>query len=306
MALETVLMPGGLKDEPAVVTLATRLCVSVQTIIGCLYTLWEIATLTGDGILHGYSAEILDAKVSLSGFTLLLNELGWLHVRASSLEIPHFDRQFGQRVKQRILNTARQQRLRALSRATSATVARDKRDSSATVARDNVTGDRLPTYDEKEVKTGKIARNERICISRGEERDLFSPLPEEENARDEPPPLKKTRRPKRQPLADPSFLAFWAAYPKKISKGDAEQSWLAIAPSPELTATIMAAVEAHKRHPSWADLQYVPYPASWLNKRGWENVLDTTAGVTKNGQQPQQQSLRYNAVRDASQRLGGT
>lgn len=67
--------------------------------------------------------------------------------------------------------------------------------------------------------------------------------------------------------------AFWAAYPKKKSKPDAEKAWKKIKLA-EVPA-IMAAVEARRNTKDWTKEkgQYVPYPASFLNKRQWEDEL---------------------------------
>jgi hypothetical protein len=77
------------------------------------------------------------------------------------------------------------------------------------------------------------------------------------------------------------FEKFWAAYPRKRSKGDAIKAWDKIAPGPELVEAIVASVETHKRHLEWLKDagQFVPYPASWLNARGWED--DLTEGKPK-------------------------
>ena len=65
--------------------------------------------------------------------------------------------------------------------------------------------------------------------------------------------------------------AFWAAYPKKKSKPDAETAWKKI----KLTEVpaIMAAIEARRNTHDWTKQkrQFCPYPASFLKKRQWED-----------------------------------
>jgi uncharacterized protein YdaU (DUF1376 family) len=67
--------------------------------------------------------------------------------------------------------------------------------------------------------------------------------------------------------------SFWQPYPKKKSRADAEKAWRKLAPSPELCQRIYAAVVAQSGTADWNkdDGQYVPYPATWLNKRRWED-----------------------------------
>ena len=73
-----------------------------------------------------------------------------------------------------------------------------------------------------------------------------------------------------------SFDLFWAAYPKKKSKGDAEKAWKAISPSEALTSAMIERLEIAKRCPSWMKDggQFVPYPATWLRAKGWEDAVE--------------------------------
>lgn len=69
------------------------------------------------------------------------------------------------------------------------------------------------------------------------------------------------------------FVEFWDAYPKKRNRGDAEKAWAKISPATELKSTILQAVEVAKGRDDWRKDggKFVPYPASWLNARGWED-----------------------------------
>ena len=76
------------------------------------------------------------------------------------------------------------------------------------------------------------------------------------------------------------FDKFWDAYPKKKSKGAAEKVWRAIKPSDQLLKTMLEAIERGKQSDSWEQDrgQFIPYPAKWLNSKGWEDdYLVTTA-----------------------------
>lgn len=84
-----------------------------------------------------------------------------------------------------------------------------------------------------------------------------------------------------------SFAAFWEAYPKKRNKGDAEKAWKKLHPP---LVTILAALDWQRQQPSWTKDggQYVPYPASYLNAKGWEDEpiepaepFDPFANVTR-------------------------
>lgn len=73
--------------------------------------------------------------------------------------------------------------------------------------------------------------------------------------------------------ADVMFDEFWTAYPKKVSKADAQKAYRKINPSESLQAEILAAVSRAKTSADWAkdNGQFIPYPASWLNARRWED-----------------------------------
>lgn len=79
------------------------------------------------------------------------------------------------------------------------------------------------------------------------------------------------------PLAQAdAFACFWSAYPKRKSKGQAEKAWKAHAHGN--IEAIMAGLERAKRSDEWtkSDGRFIPYPATWLNAKGW---LDEAAPV---------------------------
>lgn len=81
------------------------------------------------------------------------------------------------------------------------------------------------------------------------------------------------------------FDEFWASYPKKRSKGDAIKAWERIKPDEDLFATIMLAVSAAKESDDWRKEggKYIPFPASWLRAKGWEDEYDVQVPDRKTG-----------------------
>lgn len=67
------------------------------------------------------------------------------------------------------------------------------------------------------------------------------------------------------------FNDFWKAYPKKRSKGDAEKAWKKLKPNEQLHNRIMKSLEQAKTSVDWTKEggKYIPYPATWLNAKGW-------------------------------------
>lgn len=89
-------------------------------------------------------------------------------------------------------------------------------------------------------------------------------------------PLPITESPLPQPAApcgNGLFKKFWAEYPKKKSKGQAERAWLKIKPDEQLLAIMIATIERAKKSEEWQKERgkYIPHPATWLNAKGWED-----------------------------------
>ena len=69
------------------------------------------------------------------------------------------------------------------------------------------------------------------------------------------------------------FERFWAAYPKKKSKGQARRAWDKLKPGSTMVDQMLLAIERAKQSEDWQKDggQYIPYPATWLNAEGWED-----------------------------------
>ena len=84
------------------------------------------------------------------------------------------------------------------------------------------------------------------------------------------------------------FDTFWEAYPKKKSKGQAEKAFRKIKPDKQLLATMLAIIERAKKSDGWLKEsgKYIPYPATWLNARGWEDEYkESDYGTYRNPRQ---------------------
>jgi uncharacterized protein YdaU (DUF1376 family) len=89
---------------------------------------------------------------------------------------------------------------------------------------------------------------------------------------------EKNKDLRKLPLAH-GFEKFWEAYPKKRSKAQAERAYRALKPDDALLDTLLAAIARARVTPDWCKDggQFIPYPATWLNARGWEDDLVTQA-----------------------------
>lgn len=98
-----------------------------------------------------------------------------------------------------------------------------------------------------------------------------------------PEPLKTPVPKPKKPASDSTlFSQFYNAYPKKKAPAAAEKAWRKINPDEQLLADMLAALERQKSSDDWqkASGQYIPYPASWLNGRRWEDEMETSESPT--------------------------
>jgi len=72
---------------------------------------------------------------------------------------------------------------------------------------------------------------------------------------------------------DALFAAFWDAYPRHIGKAAAFKAWKKIKPDPTLAEAMISAIAWQRRQLAWTkeDGAFIPYPATWLNARRWED-----------------------------------
>ena len=98
---------------------------------------------------------------------------------------------------------------------------------------------------------------------------------------------------------DQRFDLFWTAYPNKKAKIQARKAFEGLSPSEDLLGRILSAISEQARSDQWTKDRgaFIPYPASWLNAKRWEDEPAAplpSRQLTKGG--------KGNASRDAGQR----
>ncbi len=92
----------------------------------------------------------------------------------------------------------------------------------------------------------------------------------------------KTRTKRKSTLSSAQqaeFQRFWEVYPSHKSVGRAEKAWATVNPDGELTEAILIGVENAKKYDyRFREPRYIPYPASWLNAKGWLDEMTITGG----------------------------
>lgn len=83
-----------------------------------------------------------------------------------------------------------------------------------------------------------------------------------------------------KPARDPDFDAFWAAYPKKRGKLDAQKAFGKV--KGVSISAMLSALDAQKASAEWQrdGGKFIPYPATWLRRGGW---MDEVAPAEQKG-----------------------
>jgi len=91
-------------------------------------------------------------------------------------------------------------------------------------------------------------------------------------------------------IIDAEFADWWAAYPRKVAKGQAERAYRTARKNGASQADLLEGIRAHAA--AWArrktETQYKPYPATWLNGKRWLDDPEAIAvgGSSARGSQP--------------------
>lgn len=77
---------------------------------------------------------------------------------------------------------------------------------------------------------------------------------------------------------DDLFAQWWSVYPRKVAKSEAMKAWKALAKAGVALDQVVAATQDLLNDPTYApfhgEIQYVPYPATWLRGHRYEEVQD--------------------------------
>lgn len=102
--------------------------------------------------------------------------------------------------------------------------------------------------------------------------------------------IQKVKSKPKEVKADPydytkAFEMFYSAYPRKVAKPDVKKWFEKNKPSAQLLTTMLMALEKFKKTEEWLKERgkFIPYPATWLNKKRWEDDLETV-GMSKEEQ----------------------
>jgi hypothetical protein len=89
-------------------------------------------------------------------------------------------------------------------------------------------------------------------------------------------PIQSNTNP--NPNTNALFGEFWEAYPKKKAKPDAIKAFNKLSPDKDLLDILLKAIGEQKKAEEWnkQNGQFIPYPATWLNGRRWEDEVSAS------------------------------
>lgn len=124
--------------------------------------------------------------------------------------------------------------------------------------------------------TGTGSGDKNICAS-DDAQVHTTPQPGESVEADKVTAAPETKSGPRSPFKskrqEQLFDQFWEQHPKKRNKGHAEKAWVKICPGDDLFTAILNGLARAKTSHDWQKDggQYIPYPSTWLNAKGWED-----------------------------------
>lgn len=106
---------------------------------------------------------------------------------------------------------------------------------------------------------------------------------------------------------EPGFERWYATYPNRQHRPDAERAWRKLDPDGDLFERLLADIPARLAGRKWAE-GYIEHPATYLNKRTWEDDIEPVRAVparaSPNGQQSNEQAKFTRSIA-ALQGVGG-
>jgi len=101
-------MQKSLPRDPRVVRISSALKADRLRTVGGLLSAWCLFDeQTEDGILEGYTPELMDEIIGMPGLAMAMNAVGWLDIEGDCLRVPRFDEHNGQSAKRRAQDVVR-------------------------------------------------------------------------------------------------------------------------------------------------------------------------------------------------------
>jgi len=149
---------------------------------------------------------------------------------------------------------------------------------------------------EQASRAGKASAAKRVSVTNIQrsfnECSTVVDLPLQQNANETPTnhkPVTNNHKSSTNSKALTGFDEFWTAYPRKIAKADAEKAWAKIKPDLQV---VLTALSWQSKSEDWTkeNAKFVPFPASYLNSRRYEDEKPAPKSSFDNFIKPKQLS----------------
>lgn len=114
------------------------------------------------------------------------------------------------------------------------------------------------------------------------------PIPVSTNSNTIDSNMRKSAKAEKDAKYEEMFTIFYNAYPKKKDKTKAFNAFKKLKPTQELLDIILKALEWQKQTTDWQKQggQFIPYPASYLNGRRWEDEQQVNVSLPEDDYDP--------------------
>lgn len=258
MAMDWIKMRCNLWDDPRVGGLVEATDTSEAMVIGGLYWLWATADQhTADGAMPSVSLKHIDRKTGIPGFGAALVAIGWVVVGdAGGLSVARFDEHNGTSGKQRAMTAKRVATHR---------VTHGSGKSNAPIVTETTHGRYLEQEQEGEedLKAKATGQQADHAADGGLPEDIAKP-----DGPAAPVEQKAPRAAPRKAQTAKEFPRFWAAYPVKKGRADAEKKWKSKG-CDEIADQIIKHVMLMERVDDDWLRGFIPHGSTYINGERW-------------------------------------
>lgn len=240
-------------DKPEVFAIAAVTGLDPDAVLGKLLRVWSwFDTHTESGNARRVTSLLLDRIAGATGFTDAMVSVGWMEVTADGVQQPGFDKHTGQSAKTRATTARRVAKSRS----------GNDESNGSTVTKNDTSSLAREEKRREEVKDLKAT---------GQQADHDAGLPADIAKPDEPSASvqeKPERAAPRKAQTAKHFPRFWAAYPVKKGKADAEKKWKSKG-CDEIADQIIEHVRLMERVDDDWLRGFIPHGSTYINGERW-------------------------------------
>lgn len=242
-------------DKPEVFAIAADLGLDPDAVLGKLLRVWSwFDTHTESGNARRVTSALLDRIAGATGFTAAMVSVGWMEVTDDGVQQPGFDKHTGQSAKTRATTARRVAKSRSGNGECNGTGVTN--DGTSALAREEKRREEV-----KAKATGQQADHGAGSDGDGQLPADIVPPKDPAGEKTKPARARKAQTAKR-------FPEFWAAYPVKKGRADAEKKWKAHG-CDDFADEILAHVRLMERDDDQWKRGYIPHGSTYVSGQGW-------------------------------------